>query len=124
MTNNKINQTNRFIQEAAPWNYVSKANKDAHAAEQSVPVIPEQHRPHVDRTIFLCAESLRLAAILLLPYMPQKAAQLLDMLGVDEFKRSFEFAAAGKDVDYGVSKVKLGKVALFPPIETDELPTK
>lgn len=43
------------------------------------------------------------------------------MLGVDKAKRSFEFAAACKDFDYGVSKVDLKKAVLFPPIGIDEL---
>ncbi|KAH7062091.1 tRNA synthetases class I (M)-domain-containing protein [Macrophomina phaseolina] len=116
-----VYETNRFLQEAAPWRFVPKAQRNAPAAEQPAELIPEQHRPHVDRTIFLCAETLRIAAILLQPYMPSKAAELLDMLGVDEKKRSFEFAMVCRDFDYGVSKVNLSKAVLFPPIGIDGL---
>lgn len=46
-------------------------------------------------------------------------AQLLDMLGVDEGKRTFDNARFGSDPDYGVPKMELGKGSagtLFPPI--------
>ena len=54
--------------------------------------------------------------------MPGKAALLLDMIGVDEGRRSFKDARVGADFDYGVSKVDLGKAqvgALFPPLSSD-----
>lgn len=114
-------KTNRYLQEAAPWNHVPKAQKEIPAAEQSAPAVLDKHRPNVDRTIFLCAETLRIAAILLQPYMPGKSAELLDMLGVNEDKRSFEFAEVCKDLDYGTSKVDLKKTVLFPRIGIDEL---
>ncbi|KAB2570076.1 Aminoacyl-tRNA synthetase class 1a Anticodon-binding protein [Lasiodiplodia theobromae] len=116
-----VYETNRYLQEAAPWNHVPKAQQEIHAAEQSAPAVLEKHRPNVDRTIFLCAETLRIAAILLQPYMPGKSAELLDMLGVNEDKRSFEFAEVCKDLDYGTSKVDLKKTVLFPRIGIDEL---
>ncbi|GME26135.1 Aminoacyl-tRNA synthetase class 1a Anticodon-binding protein [Neofusicoccum parvum] len=116
-----VYETNRYLQDAAPWDFVPKSPKGVPAAEQPDVVVPERNRPHVDRTIFLCAEALRITAILLQPYMPGKATQLLDMLGVDEAKRSFEFAEVCKDLDYGVSKTDLKKAVLFPPIGIDEL---
>ncbi|KKY16749.1 putative methionyl-trna synthetase [Diplodia seriata] len=114
-----VYETNRFLQDAAPWSHVPKAGPPA--AKQAIAAVPEQHRPHVDRTIFICAETLRIAAILLQPYMPSKAAELLDMLGVDTEKRSFEYAEVCKDFEYGISKVDLKKAVLFPPMGIDEL---
>jgi methionyl-tRNA synthetase len=76
----------------------------------------------VDTIIYLCSESVRVAGILLQPVMPNKSAQLLDMLGVDEAHRTFDYSEPGRDVDYGVSKVLLGKGAhgtLFPPLDSD-----
>jgi methionyl-tRNA synthetase len=55
--------------------------------------------------------------------MPGKAATLLDMLGVDESKRTLDHARIGTDFDYGKAKVDLGrgvKGALFPPLISDE----
>lgn len=76
----------------------------------------------VDTTIYLCAETLRIVGILLQPYMPDKANQLLDMLGVAADMRSFDHAQLGMDADYGISKVDLGRGhvgALFPPLASD-----
>jgi methionyl-tRNA synthetase len=54
--------------------------------------------------------------------MPAKAAQLLDMLGVDESKRTFDDARIGADYDYGVPKIPVGRDSwdgLFPPLPVD-----
>jgi methionyl-tRNA synthetase len=59
--------------------------------------------------------------ILLQPYMPGKSAELLDMLGVDESKRTFGDARLEADYEYGVPKIPVGRDAwdgLFPPIDT------
>ncbi|KAK3081076.1 hypothetical protein LTS18_010442, partial [Coniosporium uncinatum] len=110
-----IAQTNRFMHAAEPWKHVKPPDRtttnNSDAAKE------------VDPTIFLCAETLRIAGILLQAYMPGKAAHLLDMLGVDQSMRTFEHAQLGADADYGVSKVELGKRwmgALFPPLTSDE----
>jgi methionyl-tRNA synthetase len=51
--------------------------------------------------------------------MPNKATQLLDMLGVDASKRTYEDATFGSDFSYGEAKLPVGKCAwdgLFPPL--------
>jgi methionyl-tRNA synthetase len=76
----------------------------------------------VERTIYNCAESIRIVGILLQPYMPIKASQLLDMLGVDESKRTFDHAKIGADGTYGQAKLPLGSTswdALFPPLPVE-----
>jgi methionyl-tRNA synthetase len=73
----------------------------------------------MNRVVYLCAEALRITGILLQPYMPGKAAVLLDMLGVDEERRTATYAVLGTDFDYGNSKIELGKGelgTLFPPL--------
>ena len=53
--------------------------------------------------------------------MPQKAAELLDMLGVDDNHRTVEYTKVGKDRDYGKSRVDLGSGefgVLFPPLSS------
>lgn len=80
-------------------------------------------RIKIDCTVYHCAEATRIVGILLQPYMPAKAAQLLDMLGVDERRRTFVEARIGADYDYGVPKVSVGKEAwdaLFPPLPVDK----
>jgi len=54
--------------------------------------------------------------------MPTKAAQLLDMLGVDESRRTFEDAQFEADYTYGEPKLSPGKGAddsLFPPLSVE-----
>ena len=77
----------------------------------------------VQRCIFYSAEAVRIVGILLQPYMPEKAAQLLDMLGVDESKRTFDDAQLGADVTYGTPNRAIGKCAfdsLFPPLTVED----
>lgn len=68
--------------------------------------------------IYYTAESLRIAGILLQPYMPGKAVELLDKLGVEKGKRTFEDAKLGADLEYGKDIGFAKKVwdGLFPPL--------
>lgn len=68
-----------------------------------------------------------MSAILLQPYMPTKARQILDILGVEEGKRGFGDAVVGADLTYGRAVVesggKGGKGAygtIFPPLAVEE----
>lgn len=77
----------------------------------------------MERTIYHCAESIRIAGILLQPYMPTKASLLLDMMGVDESKRTFDHAFLGRDKTYGEPKSPVGNSkwdSLFPPLPVEE----
>jgi methionyl-tRNA synthetase len=69
--------------------------------------------------IGLTAETLRITGIYLQPYMPNKAKQILDYLGVDEDKRDWVHARVGGDISYGLPKCDLGRGlggVLFKPI--------
>ena len=93
------------MQQSAPWNYKDSGDK-----------------AHLNRIIYLCAESIRICGILLQPYMPGKMDQLMDMLGVAPHARKFANAILGSDSDYGISKVALGKGregVLFPDLRSD-----
>ena len=71
------------------------------------------------RAIYHCAEVVRVVGILLQPFMPGKATTLLDMLGVEDAKRTFDDAAFGTDGSYGSARAPVGKFvwdALFPPL--------
>jgi methionyl-tRNA synthetase len=63
------------------------------------------------------AESLRISAILLQPFMPDKSQELLDILRVDSSKRAFSATVYGSDPDYGEG---IKKGILFPPLLTEE----
>ena len=51
--------------------------------------------------------------------MPTKAAEALDMLGVEDAKRTFDHAELGKDDTYGKPRIPVGSGkwdSLFPPL--------
>ena len=74
--------------------------------------------------IYTLSETLRITSILLLPYMPTRATDALDRLGVRADRRTFEFAVRGADGEYGMSVARPeGKGAegsLFPPLPSGE----
>lgn len=112
-----IYAANAFLQAASPWD-AAKALKEGTVDDADVGTTQR----NMDLTIFLCAETLRLSGIVLQPFMPGKAALLLDMLGVEENNRTWAYARVGMDTTYGVSKVDLGRGqmgALFPPLTSD-----
>lgn len=79
----------------------------------------QQAREKMQRIVFHGVECLRISGILLLPVMPTKMTQLLDMLGVKKEDRNFAMARYCADKEYGDSFVSLGKGhvgTLFPPL--------
>lgn len=84
---------------------------------------PGEPGEEVDQIIYLATEAMRMAGILLQPYMPEKAKMMLDQLGVHESRRTFEYCSVGSDLEYGDPFVELGsgfKGALFPPLPSEE----
>ena len=75
------------------------------------------------RIIFVCAESIRVIAILLQPVMPSKMQRALDLLGVQESRRSFDYAKSYADSTYGIPMVDVGVAGpegtLFPPLSAE-----
>jgi methionyl-tRNA synthetase len=59
--------------------------------------------PAVVRTVATVAETIRVTAILLQPFMPAKMATLLDYLGVAPEDRGWDFARVGADLSYCMS---------------------
>lgn len=102
-------QTNRFITYAAPWDLAkSRDLKD---------------KDRMNESVFLAADSLRVAGILLQPFIPSKASQLLDILGVDKTRRDFAHAKPFADFEYGTPMADPGKGrldGLFPPLEVED----
>lgn len=92
---------------------IEKTNKYFHAAEP-------WKMPDPQWTLYNVAESLRITAILLQPFMPGKAQELLEMLRVDTTdpsKRSFTATVYGSDPDYGQD---VQKGYLFLPLLTED----
>lgn len=99
-------KTNKFLHDTQPW------DKSKNGETQLV-----------NQIIFYAAESLRLTGILLQPFLPEKAAELLDRLGVSHERRSMKYAELRADDGYGTSMVPLGEGAqssLFPPIPVED----
>lgn len=75
--------------------------------------------------VYTLAETLRVTSILLQPYIPIRASDALDRLGVRASRRTSAFAVRGADAEYGMSTAALpeGKGAegsLFPPLPSSE----
>ncbi|TKA27745.1 hypothetical protein B0A50_04846 [Salinomyces thailandicus] len=124
-----ISDFNGYLQKKSPWTlatqlqelaadmtgqHIHEAMKAGHG--------PEELEADIDRTIYMGAETLRLAGIMLQAFIPTSAKRLLDMLGVDEGKRGWEWCEVGKDDGYGVPSVELGRGhqgVLFPSLTSD-----
>ncbi|KAA8623066.1 MetG Methionyl-tRNA synthetase [Pyrenophora tritici-repentis] len=105
-----IRSTNAFFTMSSPWDKILDFG-------------PGEPGEDVDKIIYLSAEALRIAGILLQPYMPNKANQLLDQLGVDRDRRTFEYCKIDADLDYGTPLVDVGKAqegVLFPHLPSAE----
>lgn len=88
--------------------------------KQAKAVQSEADRLLLDRNIYYGAETLRVVGILLQPFMPNKAAQMLDVLGVPQDHRTYEYARLGADFEYGTPILNPGAGAsegLFPPLD-------
>ncbi|CZS89722.1 probable METHIONYL-TRNA SYNTHETASE, mitochondrial [Rhynchosporium agropyri] len=111
---NAVYDTNRYLQDQEPWalaKILQSGRKEA-----KLPAL-------INCTIYHSAEAIRIVGILLQPYMPEKAAQLLDMIGVDKSRRTFDNAKLGADDTYGTAKIPVGRDAwdgLFPPLPVEK----
>lgn len=102
-------QVNQYIQEKEPWR------------------LAESPRPEdqelLKEVIYYGVDHMRVVAILLQPFMPEKMKMALDMLGVRDEARDWGRRGMGKDFDYGIPKTDGGEVAtsksiLFPPLSS------
>lgn len=110
-------QTNRLVTNLAPWKIAKKLS--AMESEHDI----EQQQAELAGVIYILAEWLRVLGILLQPFMPGKAAEMLDSLGVSVEKRTFEYAAFGKDFSYGKPLIDLGRDVyggLFPQLDVED----
>lgn len=102
-------QCNAVLSQTEPWNLAKKNEPEATELMHQI--------------VFWAADTLRVAGILLQPFMPEKSAGLLDRLGVDHSRRTYEYADFYTDDSYGTSFVELGAGAagaLFPPIPAED----
>ncbi|CAL3963177.1 unnamed protein product [Diplocarpon coronariae] len=112
-----VYKTNQYLQFNHPWTVAMPLGQKAD--NQINPYIQRE----VDCVIYHCAEAIRIVGILLQPYMPGKAAKLLDMMGVAGSRRTFDDAQLGADHSYGAPSIPVGKCAwdgLFPPLPVED----
>jgi methionyl-tRNA synthetase len=105
-----VNHVNKYFQEAQPWR--KSDSKDSATQD------------HLKEIVYHSLECLRIASIMLQPFMPDKMKTALDMLGVREDMRTLEQAKLFCDFEYGVPMTDIGiggKSAgtLFPPLLSD-----
>ncbi|KIV78489.1 methionine-tRNA ligase [Exophiala sideris] len=82
-----IRHTNKYFHNSALWGLIgTKDPKELRLAHYGV---------------YMSAESIRIIAILLQPFMPEKMKTALDMIEVDDSKRTFNHAQLGADFTYG-----------------------
>jgi methionyl-tRNA synthetase len=98
-----VDTTNRYLERREPW----KAAKDP-ARAASVPT-----------TLYTCCEALRIVALLLSPFLPEKAPEILARLGLPDALSSARLpgSAAWGQIPIG-SPTNKGK-PLFPRIDAD-----
>lgn len=89
------NDVNKKFNDLAPWNL----KKEGKISE-------------MNEALYLAADSIRIIAILLTPFMPNSSSKLFDLLGIDESERNF--AALDKHLKIG-HKINEPK-AVFPRI--------
>jgi len=98
-----VDSANRYLELREPW----KAAKDPARAGQ------------VDTTLYTCCEALRIVGILLSPFLPQKAPEILARLGLED---ALAHARLPDDATWG--RIPVGSPTtkgppLFPRIETE-----
>ena len=122
-----IYAANGFMQTQAPWDIAKRLQPEAlgDAKKRRGGALSEKNldtlQRRMDCILYLMVESLRIMGILLQPFMPDKATQLLDSMGVSPDQRTFKHTAIGVDKSYGVPNVPQGQKvpALFMPLESD-----
>ena len=102
-----VDATNRYLDAREPW----KAAKDPERADE------------VGTTLFTCCQSLRAIAVLLLPFIPESAAEILNRLGVPELASAATLPADATRWDLPAPGTPTRKgAALFPRIDPPEAP--
>ncbi|KAK3327512.1 tRNA synthetases class I (M)-domain-containing protein [Cercophora scortea] len=99
-----VDDTHKLMTDTAPWDGMKHDDGSI-------------ERAAAEETIFIVAETLRIVGILLLPFMPGKAKELLDGLRVQKWRRDFRFAKPRTDFAYASSWRPMAPPLekLFPP---------
>ena len=97
-----VDATNRYLELREPW----KAAKDPARADE------------LRTTLYTCCEALRITALLLSPFLPEKSADILTRLGLGN---ELDSARLPEQVSWGRTRAGTATTKgspLFPRIET------
>ena len=98
-----VSATNRYLEQREPW----KAAKIPENAEQ------------VRTTLYTCCEALRIAAVLLLPFLPERAPEILRRLGMGETPEQIRLPESATWGGICVGAETTRGDSLFPRIELE-----
>ncbi|KAG8623215.1 hypothetical protein KVT40_008191 [Elsinoe batatas] len=102
---------NAFLQNHEPWKTHKRLIKGIYADAMERDLLERR----MACILYLMTETLRIVGIMLQPFMPLKAKELLDLLHVEESKRSFADTTLCSDSSYG-KKDPEQTTMLFPPL--------
>jgi methionyl-tRNA synthetase len=100
-----VYDANAYIQNTEPWLLLREREQVESSGDA---VRAEELNNDIHRIVYLNAETLRLVGIMLQPFIPAKAKELLDMLGVSDERRNWDWCSVGKDDGYGVPMIDVG----------------
>lgn len=106
------------MQNASPWTLGSSTDQHGRPKAGHQPV----HSKILDPIIYLCAESIRICAILLQPVMPGRMDHALNLMGAKGERRMLKDAVVGADRDFGVPMTEVGegrKGVVFPQLRSE-----
>ncbi len=95
-----IRRTNKYIDETTPW------------------ILAKEDTERLDTVLYNLAESIRIIALLLNPFMERTSKEILSQLGLDE-DINWENAKTWGKIEVG-TKVKRGGEILFPRLEIEK----
>lgn len=108
-----IFRANAYFQKTQPWTLAKYfiTFKDLENRGNSYEQLEE--------VVYHCMETLRICGILLQPFIPDKATELLNVLCVNSMKRSFDFANYKVDLEYGNTIPTPKNQLLFPQLAVE-----
>ncbi len=100
-----INKANKHIEDSQPWTLAkSSEQKDI---------------DRLDAVLYEVAESIRLSALILIPFMPSSCQKILDQLGIDKKIGDMRLEEDGIWGSYEGNTKTGERVILFPRIENN-----
>lgn len=112
-----IHETNRYWNQSEPWKLASLlANPEADSTARAIA------SKTLRTALFMCFETMRIAALLMQPVMPGKTRMLLDAMDVPRDERGWDdavFRVNGKDGGDGAERrIPLKMEPMFPKIKS------